>query len=143
MKTNNSLEGKSESNAIHAERPGLEFERLPCHWLLDPHLVGQYDTIFEDFALCDLTNKEKMECVADWNGDDGEWNWERVKAFIPNEIVIRIVGMKTPKPGLGEDKTIWSAKKDGRFRLCSASAYNLVVDEAKIEPPAVWKNIWK
>ncbi|CAI0385208.1 unnamed protein product [Linum tenue] len=78
------------------------------------------ETTLEELALCDLSDEERTTSVADWL--DGN-------------------GMEAPKAGLGEDRTIWGAEKDGRFRL--RSAYNLVVDEKEEEPMDVWKQLWR
>ncbi|CAL1367787.1 unnamed protein product [Linum trigynum] len=99
------------------------------------------DTVLEDYALVPLSEEDKLSCVADWTNTNGEWNWDRLKNFLPNEVLIRIAGLETPDPELGEDRTIWGVEKDGRFRL--RSAYELVEGSTEGRTEEHWRDLWR
>ncbi|CAL1376041.1 unnamed protein product [Linum trigynum] len=79
--------------------------------------------------------------VAYWVHPSSEWDRERLKTLLPNDVLSLIAGMKTPKPELGEDKMIWGLERDGRFRL--KSPYYLTANNDEEDVVQSWKLLWK
>ncbi|CAI0421841.1 unnamed protein product [Linum tenue] len=99
------------------------------------------ELILKEHALKALTEEELAASVASWVDGSGEWDWTRMRSYLPNDVIDLIAGTEAPKPGLGEDKTIWGIERDGRFRL--KSAYLLVTGENEDPPLQTWKDLWK
>lgn len=51
--------------------------------------------------------------------DDGSWNLDLFRLWIPEEIVRKIVRILPPHPSLGPDKIVWEATLTGLFSIKS------------------------
>ncbi|CAL1413056.1 unnamed protein product [Linum trigynum] len=96
--------------------------------------------ILQDFASSELSEEEQNASVASWVDDSGEWDWERLRRYLPDSLINLIAGIEAPRAGSGEDKTVWGIEKDGRFRL--KSAYSMVAGELESSPVQLWKDLW-
>ncbi|CAL1389524.1 unnamed protein product [Linum trigynum] len=97
--------------------------------------------ILEDFTLKELTEEELSASVSSSVDESGEWDWNRMRIYLPDEMISLIAGTDAPNSELGEDRTVWGIEKDGRFKL--KSAYSLVAGEVDNSPIDVWRDLWK
>ncbi|CAN1743216.1 Putative ribonuclease H protein At1g65750 [Linum perenne] len=68
------------------------------------------------------------DSVADFVDETGGWNFDLMRACLPEEMVKMIAGMSTPTPNGGEDKWIWGPGKDGKFSI--KTTYNLLCSDS-------------
>ncbi|CAN1184265.1 Putative ribonuclease H protein At1g65750 [Linum perenne] len=83
------------------------------------------------------------DSVADFVDETGGWNFDLMRACLPEEMVKMIAGMSTPTPNGGEDKWIWGPGKDGKDCPFALEVWNLseitaVNDEIWNKPRQEW-----
>ncbi|CAL1384527.1 unnamed protein product [Linum trigynum] len=144
-----SMKKSNHSNLWKAIVKAMPLMKSGCCWSIRngestsfwSHPWIDCDLKLEDFLLDDLTPTERNSPVAAWATEEGEWDWNRLKPLLPDDILNLIAGMEVPNAQLGEDKTIWAMERDGRFRLKSAYALAAGLDEA--DDDQSWTKLWK
>lgn len=52
---------------------------------------------------------------------NGNWNWEKLKQWLPFDVLQRIMAIATPHENLGSDKLIWPNTASGNFKVARFS----------------------
>ncbi|CAN1849082.1 Putative ribonuclease H protein At1g65750 [Linum perenne] len=73
--------------------------------------------------------------------DLGEWDLDRIRLVLPDEVVQQITGILPPSADKGEDSWYWGEEPNGMFSI--RSAYCLILQSDR-QPLAVdWKKVWR
>ncbi|CAL1358444.1 unnamed protein product [Linum trigynum] len=94
-----------------------------------------------DHVLPHSDELEEDQCVASFVQSSGDWDLERMRNFLPEEMVLRIAGVQPPRPDAGEDLPIWGPESDGRFRI--RTAYDIASSYVANPQQGNWKTVWK
>ncbi|KAA3460126.1 reverse transcriptase [Gossypium australe] len=79
--------------------------------------------------------------LKDWVLQEGCWNIDMLKIWLPEDIIKRILSIPPPHPAEGEDKIIWARTESGSFTI--RSAYRSIKENTWRPKDENWKNIWK
>ncbi|RYR46846.1 hypothetical protein Ahy_A07g032688 [Arachis hypogaea] len=103
--------------------------------LLETHVSGDRGKIIRNkmgFDSC---------CVEEARGHSGGvWDANKLRTWLPEELVEKIIAMTPPSPWKDDDQLAWNVSSDGTFNL--RSAYNSL-DRNPSMPVQVFKYVWK
>ncbi|CAN1777551.1 Putative ribonuclease H protein At1g65750 [Linum perenne] len=89
-------------------------------------------------------NHENIEieaAVCEFTIESGNWDAEKLRRFLNDDMIGEIMGMLPPNSGRGEDSWVWSGESNGRFSI--RSAYDLIVKPSNPNLDAHWDLVWK
>ncbi|CAN1178468.1 Putative ribonuclease H protein At1g65750 [Linum perenne] len=78
--------------------------------------------------------------VASFLLPSGQWDLDRIRALLPDNLTATVVGMSPPDARQGEDQWSWGGETNGKFSI--SSAYNLITDAPSVQSSTVWKKVW-
>ncbi|KAH1057050.1 hypothetical protein J1N35_035115 [Gossypium stocksii] len=73
--------------------------------------------------------------------DNGEWNFDLFKLWLPDDVVNRIISIPPPSESAGPDTIFWSKTTCGVFSV--KSAYSLLKEESWNPKDEIWNVVWK
>ncbi|KAL9453582.1 hypothetical protein AB3S75_009233 [Citrus x aurantiifolia] len=103
-------------------------------WVSEEIIIADYIT---NPIPAELINKR----VAEFVNAEGQWNWNMISTFIPNQILLQIAAVKPPSDGKCEDLLYWAHSKTGKFT--SKSAYLFLNNSNCSKDAHFWKLIWQ
>ncbi|KAA3453419.1 reverse transcriptase [Gossypium australe] len=77
----------------------------------------------------------------DWVLQEGCWNIDMLKIWLPDDIIKRILSIPPPHPTEGEDRIIWACTESGSFTI--RSAYRSLKENTWRPKDDNWNIIWK
>ncbi|KAL1071464.1 hypothetical protein V6Z11_D11G091000 [Gossypium hirsutum] len=80
-------------------------------------------------------------CVREMVNSDGSWNLDLFRAWVPEDIINRIISIPPPHPNSGSDKIIWASSASGVFSV--RSAYWYLKENSWNPQEDYWKIVWK
>ncbi|CAN1161707.1 Putative ribonuclease H protein At1g65750 [Linum perenne] len=93
-----------------------------------------------DYAL-NIREVDVSNSVADFCDVDKVWDLDKLRNVLPENIVLQVYGMSTPREGSGGDSTVWGLENDGRFSV--KSAYCLIKDFDPVAGSSIWNKVWR
>ncbi|CAN1822044.1 Putative ribonuclease H protein At1g65750, partial [Linum perenne] len=84
---------------------------------------------------------QQLLSVSEARGDDGNWDWELLRRFLPPRIIGLVAGMEPPSDNLGEDGIIWGPDPRGKFTL--KSAYDILDSIGHHTDQDIWRIVWR
>ncbi|KAK9021263.1 hypothetical protein V6N11_011261 [Hibiscus sabdariffa] len=78
--------------------------------------------------------------VADMVSATGDWDWNRLREFLPEEVLDHLAATPPPLPHLGEDVLGWRWDAKREFRV--SSAYSFLMHEGERIRNSKWTRIW-
>ncbi|CAN1173743.1 Putative ribonuclease H protein At1g65750 [Linum perenne] len=99
------------------------------------------DIILADHAIVDLSDEDLQLSVSEAKGEDGNWDWELLRRYLPPRIVGLVAGMEPPSDNLGEDEIIWGPDPRGKFTL--KSAYDILDSIGHHTDQDIWRIVWR
>ncbi|KAK9009828.1 hypothetical protein V6N11_036352 [Hibiscus sabdariffa] len=82
----------------------------------------------------------KPSMVADMVSATGDWDWNRLREFLPEEVLDHLAATPPPLPHLGEDVLGWRWDAKQEFRV--SSAYSFLMHEGERIRNSKWTRIW-
>ncbi|KAH1131561.1 hypothetical protein J1N35_002939 [Gossypium stocksii] len=79
--------------------------------------------------------------LKDWVLQDGSWNVDMIRIWLPGHMISRIVSIPPPHSANGKDRIIWARSGLGAF--CVRSAYWALKESSWRSKDDIWKLIWK
>ncbi|KAK9004294.1 hypothetical protein V6N11_002096 [Hibiscus sabdariffa] len=78
--------------------------------------------------------------VADMVSATGDWDWNRLRELLPEEVLDHLAATPPPLPHLGEDVLGWRWDAKREFRV--SSAYSFLMHEGERICNSKWTRIW-
>ncbi|CAN1808083.1 Putative ribonuclease H protein At1g65750 [Linum perenne] len=72
---------------------------------------------------------------------DGSWNLQKLRSYLPENLVLQVFGMSLPREGAGADTMVWGLEANGRFSV--KKAYYMLREIDQADNSSCWKSIWK
>ena len=96
---------------------------------------------FENSADVDIDEDKASKLVSDYINDRGEWSWETIRSFLPEDCLSFFHSIKTPKVTMGHDLVAWLNSTTGDFSV--KSTYNCWKDEGTNHISNLFKAVWR
>ncbi|CAN1129075.1 Putative ribonuclease H protein At1g65750 [Linum perenne] len=61
---------------------------------------------------------------------DGSWNLQKLRSYLPENLVLQVFGMSLPREGAGADTMVWGLEANGRFSVKKAYYMLREIDQA-------------
>ncbi|XP_012487975.1 uncharacterized protein LOC105801186 [Gossypium raimondii] len=104
----------------------------------DPWIPGMGPLISKIFHSANL---DLDCCVREMVNSDGSWNLDLFHAWVPEDIINRIISIPPPHPDSGPDRIIWAPSASGAFSV--RSAYWYLKENSWNPQEDYWKIVWK
>ncbi|CAN1810690.1 Putative ribonuclease H protein At1g65750 [Linum perenne] len=84
---------------------------------------------------------EPEDCVLSFTTAGGEWNFDKMRRHLAEELILQIAAMSPPNAANGDDTWVWGCESNGKFSI--NSAYDLITRPVNPRPLVDWKRIWQ
>ncbi|CAN1818067.1 hypothetical protein LINPERHAP1_LOCUS28261 [Linum perenne] len=115
-------------------RNGKDTNFWTTRWLDD-------DIRLEDYTKIALSEDERQIKVAEVSDGRGDWNWNYLRRYLPDNLVALVSGMEPPKDDEQDDELIWGPYPRGKFTL--KLAYEMLDRSNDTSTCDLWKIVWK